>query len=139
MDVSGKFIGLNTSALLRAVSLTIPAATVRRVVEMLLTHGRVRRGYLGIGIQPVRLPKELAEQLGQETGLLVVQVKEGSPAGKGGLLLGDTLVALDGQPVAYHDALQALLTGDRAGKTVPVRIIRAGQLQELQVTLGEQE
>lgn len=138
VDVSGRAIGLNTSALLRAVSLTIPAATVRRVVEMLLTHGRVRRGYLGIGIQPVRLPKDLAEQLSQETGLLVVQVKEGSPAAKGGLLLGDTVVALDGQAVPYHDALQALLAGDRAGKTVPVRIIRAGQLQELQVTLGEQ-
>jgi S1-C subfamily serine protease len=138
VEASGHVIGVNTSALLRGVSLAVPTATVRRVAETLLAHGRVRRGYLGVGIQPVRLPKDLAQQTGQETGLLLVQVKEGSPADKGGLLLGDTIVAVDGQPVPHHDALQAILTGDSVGKAVPVRVVRAGQVQELQVVVGEQ-
>jgi S1-C subfamily serine protease len=132
-------LGLNTSALLRGVSMAVPVPTLHRVVEMLLAHGRVRRGYLGIGIQPVRLPAELAQQLDQETGLLLVQVKPGSSAEKGGLLLGDTIVALDGQPVPHHDALLALLSGDRMGTEVPVRVVRAGQVQELKVIVGERE
>jgi S1-C subfamily serine protease len=139
VDASGHLLGLNTSALLRGVSLTVPTAAVQRLVETILAHGRVRRGYLGIGIQPVRLPAELAEEIGQETGLLLVQVKPGSPAKAGGLLLGDTIVTLDGQPVPHHDALQALLSGDRAGTSVPVRIVRAGRLQELDIVIGERE
>ena len=82
----------------------------------LLAHGRVRRGYLGVGAQPVRLPADLAEELGQETGLLLVSVEPDGPAGQGGLLLGDTIVALDGQPVRHMDELLALLGGDRVGK-----------------------
>jgi S1-C subfamily serine protease len=137
VSATGQVLGLNTSALLRGVSLAVPFATVGRVVETLLAHGRVRRGYLGIGVQPVRLPEDLAEQIEQETGLLLVQVKAGSPAEQEGLLLGDTIVALDGQPVTHHDALLALLTGDRVGASVPVRIVRAGQIQELQIIIGE--
>jgi S1-C subfamily serine protease len=137
MSVSGQVLGLNTSALLRGISLTVPSATVRSVVETLLAHGRVRRGYLGVGIQPVRLPVDLAEQIGQETGLLLVQVKPGSPAEQGGLFLGDTIIALDGQPVPHHDALQSLLSGDRVGATVQVRIVRARQMQETDVVIGE--
>ena len=137
VDASGHLLGLNTSALLRGVSLAVPSTTVQRVVETILAHGRVRGGYLGVGIQPVRLPADIAEQLDQETGLLLVQVKPGGPAEEGGLLLGDTIVALDGQPVPHHDALQALLSGDRAGASVPVRIMRAGALQDLDVVIGE--
>lgn len=137
VDAGGQVLGLNTSALLRGVSLAVPSPTLGRVVEALLAHGRMRRGYLGVGIQPVRLPAELAEQAGQETGLLLVQVMSGSPAEQGGLLLGDTIIALDDQPVPHHDALTALLGGDRVGQTVTVRVVRAGQLQELQVVVGE--
>lgn len=137
VDVTGQVIGLNTSALLRGVSLTVPAPTVRRVVETLMAHGRVRRGYLGIGAQPVRLPASLAEHLGQETGLLLVSVEPASPAEQGGLLLGDTIVTLDEQPVRHLDDLLGLLSGDRVGKSVPVRILRGGQLQQMQVVVGE--
>lgn len=137
VDVSGSVLGLNTSALLRGVSLAVPVSSLRQVVETLLAHGRVRRGYLGVGIQPVRLPEALGEQIGQETGLLLVQIKTGSPAGQGGLLLGDIMVALDGQPIRHHDDLLARLSGDRVGEAMPVRIVRAGQLQEVTVTVGE--
>jgi len=138
VGANGQIIGLNTSALLRGVSLTVPASTVSRVVEVLLAHGRIRRGYLGVGAQVVRLPGMLAQQLEQETALLLVSVEADSPAEKGGLLMGDTIVALDGQPVRHLDGLLALLSGDRVGQAVPIRIVRGGQVQEIQVTIGEQ-
>lgn len=137
VDVAGGVLGLNTSALLRGISLSVPTPTLRQVVETLLTHGRVRRGYLGVGAQPVRLPAGLAEELGQETGLLLVSVEPEGPAGSAGLTLGDTIVALDGQPVRHMDELLALLGSDRVGASAPVRIVRGGQAQELTVTIGE--
>jgi S1-C subfamily serine protease len=137
VDATGQIIGLNTSALLRNVNLTVPIATVRRVVDMLLSHGRIRRGYLGVNIQPVRLPEALAQQLGQETGLLLSTVESGSPADQGGLLLGDTLVTLDGRPIRQHDDLLACTGPEYIGTTVPVGIIRSGQVQEQQVVIGE--
>ncbi len=97
----------------------------------------MRRGYLGVGAQPVRLPAALGEQLGQETGLLLVSVEPEGPADAAGLLLGDTIVALDGQPVRHMDELLALLGGDRVGASLPIRIVRGGQVQELTVTIGE--
>ncbi len=137
LSAAGEVIGLNTSALLRGTSLTVPAATLRRVVEALLAHGRVRRGFLGIGSQPVRLPDALAAELGQETGLLLVSVEPGSPADQAGLLLGDTLVALGDQRIRYMDDLQTALSADRVGQTVTARIVRGGVVQERPVTIGE--
>ncbi len=138
VDATGRIIGLNSSALLRGVSLAVPAATVRRVADALLAHGRVKRGYLGVGAQAVRLPAGLATQLGQETGLLLGSVEPGSPAERGGLFMGDTVVALAGHPVRHLDDLLALLSSDRVGQSVPVRIIRGGQVMELSVVIGEQ-
>ena len=137
VDPAGQVLGLNTSALLRGVSLTVPAPTIGRVVDMLQTHGRVRRGFLGVSTQPVRLPEEVASQLGQETGLLLVSVNSGGPAGTAGLVLGDTIVGLDNERVRHIDDLSALLSADRVGVEVPVRILRGGQVQELNVVIGE--
>jgi S1-C subfamily serine protease len=137
VNATGQVLGLNTSALLRGISLTVPTPTVQRVVETLLAHGRIRRGYLGVGAQPARLPTSLAQQLGQEMALLVVSVEPGSPAEQGGLLLGDAIVALDGQPIRHIDELMAQLSGERVGTAVPVRIVRGGQVQDLTVTIGE--
>jgi S1-C subfamily serine protease len=137
VGASGQVLGLDTSALLRGISLALPTPTVRRVVETLLSHGRMRRGYLGVGAQGVRLPASVAEALGQETGLLLVSVKPGSPADRAGLLLGDSIVGLDNQPVRRMDELTALLSGDRVGSSVPVRIVRSGQIQALNVVIGE--
>ncbi len=139
VDVSGRILGINTSALLRGVSLTVPTPTVRRVVDDLLAHGRVRRAYLGVGVQPTRLPKELAKQLGQETGLLLISVEPGSPAEKGGLYLGDTIIALGGRPVRHLDDLMASLGGEQAGKESQVKILRAGSVLDVDVVPADQE
>ena len=137
VGMGGEVIGLNTSALVRGVSLTIPVPTLRNVVETLLTHGRVRRGFLGVGAQPVRLPGALAERLGQETGLLLLSVEADGPAEKGGLMLGDTLLALDGAPVRHLDELLGMLSGERVGTSAKVRLLRGGETKELKVTIGE--
>jgi S1-C subfamily serine protease len=139
IGASGSVLGLNTSALLQGISVAVPVPTLHSVVETLLKHGRVRRGYLGVGAQPVRLPENLAGQLEQETALLLVMVEPDSPAAQGGLLMGDTIVALDGSPVRHMDDLQALLSGSRVGQKVPVRIIRGGQVQDAEVVIGERE
>ena len=137
VDASGQLIGLNTSALLRGVSLTVPAATLKSVVETLLAKGHISRGYLGVGAQPVRLPEALAKQLNQETGLLAVSVEPGGPAEKAGIFMGDTLVALDGKPIRHLDDLLAALTSDRVGMKVAARVVRGGQLSEVSVVVGE--
>lgn len=137
LTMDGRIAGVNSSALVRGASVTIPATTVKRVVEMLLAHGHVPRGYLGVGLQPVRLDATMQEALSQQTGLMLMSVEADSPAAQGGLLQGDVLVTLDGAPVRQLDELQALLSSERAGKTVPVRFVRAGVVQEKQVTIGQ--
>lgn len=139
VDGAGQVLGLNTSGLLRGISLAVPVATMRRVIDMLLAHGRVRRGYLGVGAQAVRLPAAVVQQASQETGLLLVSVNPGSPADKAGLLLGDAIILLDSQPIRSMDDLLVLLSGDRVGASVPVRIVRGGQVVELTVVIGERE
>ena len=137
VDASGHVLGLNSSALLRGVTVSVPTPTIRRVVETLLTHGRVRRGYLGIGAQVVRLPETLKTQFDQETGLLLVSVDPDSPAQRAGLVLGDTIVAVNGQPVRHLDDLLAFLSGESVDESLPMRIVRGGEAQELTVTIGE--
>jgi S1-C subfamily serine protease len=137
VDGAGQIVGLNTTALLRSVTLTIPVPAIRRVVDMLLAHGRMRQGYLGVQTQAVRLPGVMAEQLHQETGLLISTVEPNSPAERDGLLLGDTVVTVDGVPMRQHDDLLALLGPERIGTTVPMHVLRGGQVQELPITIGE--
>ncbi len=137
LDASGRVAGINSSSLVRGVSVAVPAATVKKAVETILAHGKMPRGYLGVGIQPVRLTDALQQQLSQETGLMFMSVEADSPAAQGNLLQGDILVTLDGQPVRHVDELQTLLTGERVGKNVPVRIVRSGQVQDLTVTIGQ--
>lgn len=133
----GQLVGMNTSGLARGVSLALPAATLHRVVPVLVQHGHIRRGYLGIGAQPVRLPEEIAAQLEQETGVLLMSVEPGGPAGKAGMALGDTLVSLEGAPIRHMDDVMAALGGDRIGSALEARFLRGGKLQSARVTVGE--
>lgn len=143
VDAQGRVLGVNTSALARAAAVTVPAATVDRVVDQLLAGGRVRRGYLGIGTQPVRLPDAVQGQLGgQQTALMLVAIEPGAPADQGGLLLGDVLVALGGRPTRdVDDVLSALggstPGGDTVGQAMEARVLRAGELHTLTVTVGD--
>jgi S1-C subfamily serine protease len=100
----------------------------------------VPRGYLGVGSQPVTLSAEAKSVTGgQERGLLVVQVAEGGPAASAGFLQGDILVRLGESAVTNADDLQGLLGPDRVGTSVPVSVVRGGELKELTVTIGTRE
>ncbi len=137
VDASGLVRGLNTSAISRGASITVPVTTIQRVVSTLVEHGRMRRGFLGIGAQSIRLQESVASEIGQDIGLMIVSVESGSPAEQGGLYVGDILIALDGQPIQLVDELLALLNGDRVGTAVPVSVLRGGQLQQVEVTIAE--
>ena len=137
VTAEGHVAGVNTSGFLRRASLTMPVATLRRVVGTLLEHGRVRRGFIGVTAHPAKLPASVTEELGQRTGLLVLSVEEGSPAEEGGVLVGDLLVALDGGEVRHIDDLLLRLSEDRIGQAMPLRIVRGGEVEELTVNLRE--
>lgn len=139
VGAGGRVLGLNTSGLSQGVSLAIPATTVSRVAEALRSHGRVRRGYLGVSTQRVHLPENLVGELGQKRGLLIVAVETGSPAAEGGLTLGDTLLSLGGRAITGHEDLLAALSGEVVGQKEVTRILRGGQVQELTVKIGERE
>lgn len=137
VTADGRVAGVMTSGLVRGVSLALPTETVRRVVETLLQHGRIRRGFLGVGAQAVRLPEAAATQSGQGVGLLVMSVEPGSPADQGGVLLGDTLLAFEGTPLLSMEDLLGALSGDRVGKPAEIRLLRGGGLTSVKATIGE--
>ena len=139
IDTAGRVIGINTSGLARGAALTIPATLAWSVASTLAAHGRVRRGFLGVRSQPVSIPAAQQRVLGREqaSGLLLVSVEEHSPAEKGGLLIGDIIVALDGKAISDPDELLAVLIGDVVGKVVTIEVIRAGQVAKVAVTIEE--
>ena len=137
VNASGDVLGLNTSAILRGISITVPTLTVRSVVDTILAHGRVQRGYLGVGTQPVRLPAATAQKQGQETAVLLVSVASGSPADKAGLLLGDTVLALGGEQVRTLDDLRTRLSATAVGAKTQVKVLRGGEVRDIGVTIGE--
>ncbi len=137
IDARGDVLGIVTTGLTRGAALAIPAELAWSVAKNLEERGSVKRGYLGILSQPVRLPEAQRLGLTQRGGLLAVGVEENSPAGRGGVIIGDILTALDSQPVEDTEDLLALLTGERVGREIPVDVIRGGELRTLHVTVGE--
>lgn len=135
-DTAGRILGIATSGLSRGVSLALPVAVVDFTVQALLTHGRVQRAYLGVSSYPVPLPAHLVQRLGlqQSSGLLIVAVEPGSPAEKGGLLLGDIIISFGDQPTREPGDLQMALGPGRIGVATPVTIIRGGERRELTIT-----
>ena len=136
VDAQGRVIGINSWNFGRGVSRALPVEVAERVAESLRAHGRIRRAYLGVGVQPIRLTETLG--LGQESGLLVVTLETGGPADKAGLLQGDTLVTVDDDPLFGRlDALFAVLRALDADSTHTFGVVRAGEVKEVAVTLGE--
>lgn len=139
VDDQGRVLGINTSALSRYAAVVIPASTVERVAAELEQKGHIGRGYLGLGMQPVRLPRKLREslKLSSETGIMIMRVEPEGPAERAGVTLGDVLVALDASPVGDIDDVQAYLSGEQIGKPVKASFIRGGTLAELVIAVGE--
>jgi S1-C subfamily serine protease len=138
-DTSGALLGLNTWGLSRRMALTVPNATIERVAAQLAQGGTFRRGYLGIALQPVRLPESLQSALGirQEGAVIVVDVASDGPAEKAGVLIGDVLVNLGTQTLEDADDMQRALGNDSVGKSLPLRFVRAGEARDLTITVEE--
>jgi S1-C subfamily serine protease len=136
LDLEGRAIGLNTTGLWRGHHLSIPTVTLRKTVETLLAHGAMRRGFIGVGTFPVRLTGKAEQQAPQKVALLVISVQPGSPADRAGLTLGDALLAANGRTLTQIDDLLEVLTEESIGKELSLQVLRAGQVQDLAVTVG---
>jgi len=130
VNTAGEAIGIATSALSRIAGLAIPASTVDRVVDEILTRGRVAKGYLGLGLQPVVLPDH-------HKGLIVLSLEPEGPAAKAGVVIGDILVSLAGSPVEDTDDIQTVLESHPVGQTVQAGLLRGGAAHQLAITVGE--
>jgi S1-C subfamily serine protease len=141
VDAAGRVVGINTSGLGRGVSLSIPVSLAWNLAGTLAEHGHVRRGFLGVRSQPVAIPPAQQSALGREqaSGLLLVGVESGSPADKGGLLVGDIIVAIAGQVVTDPDELVASLSGSVVGAPTPLEVLRGGVPATITVTIGERK
>src|SRR5258706_2912848 len=138
VNTEGEVLGLNTSGLTHGSSLTIPVKAAWRIADELAKHGSVKRGYLGVRTQPVEIP-DSALKRDQKNGLLVLWLEESGPAQKGGLFVGDTIVAIGGQPVSDPDDLFAALNSDTVGKSIAVEVLRGGKSETVNVTVGERK
>jgi S1-C subfamily serine protease len=137
VDVDGRAVGMNSWVFGRGDGRAIAMDVAERVIASLKADGRIRRPYLGIGTQEVALPEPVKAKAKQDSGLLIVAVEPQSPADKAGLMQGDTLVALNGTTTTSLEDLYAGLRKAKVGATQTVRVVRAGELKELQVTVGE--
>ena len=138
VDASGKLIGIATPVLSRAAVFAVPNATVERVVKALLEHGRLRHGYLGAGLQPIPLPEHLIKrlELTASNGLMTVSVDDEGPAAKAGLMIGDVLLELNGEPVQRPESLRPLLS-EFIGNALAARVLRGGELANVEFTVVE--
>lgn len=139
VDVEGRVLGINTSGLGWGAGLTIPAEQAWQIAASIEEHGGIKRGFLGLRSQLVELSTEARKALGREqaAGLLVINVEDESPAAAAGLIVGDVLTGLGGQPVEDHDDLMLHLN-QTAGQASTLDVLRGGQPQSLPVTVGEQ-
>lgn len=136
VDATGAVLGLLTTGLARGAAIVIPMEIAFKVAATLTQQGYIKRGYLGIVSQQVALPPAQRTD-GHEHGLLIVRVEEGSPAEKGGLMVGDIVLAIEGHAVRDADDLLAALSGERVGKPAAVTVMRGGAAHSVTVTVGQ--
>jgi S1-C subfamily serine protease len=136
VDSSGAVLGMNNSALARGTPMALPAAAVDRVLNELLQRGHVRRPFIGVAVQPVMVPASVARRhgLSGDTTLLVLSIGDGSPADRGGLMVGDALIEANGKALAHPADLLDVLAGVAEGAALEFKVLRGGVLQSLSVT-----
>jgi S1-C subfamily serine protease len=139
VDASGKVVGLATPRFARFGAIAVPAASINKITDTLLQKGHIPRGYLGVGLQPVRLPDGLREKLkwAEKTAAIVMDVHAGGPADKAGIVIGDILISIAGGAVTRLEDIQSHLAGDAIGKTLPLTFVRGGAIQEASIAVAE--
>jgi S1-C subfamily serine protease len=137
-DAHSRVVGINTAVAGIGLGLAVPMnATTRHILSELMTHGRVRRAWLGLGSATISVPPALAHRLEQETGLRVVEVVPGSPASRAGIRVGDVVISANGVKVLTAQDLQKLMLNLRAGSRLSVTLIRNGALVDVVASLSE--
>ena len=148
VDAHGKIAGLATPRFARFGAIAIPATAINKVVDVLLQKGRIPRGYLGVGLQPIRLPGSIRELLQadrrsdpkaseQKAAVIVLEAHPGGPADQAGIVIGDVIVSLDGRTVSQPEDVQSLLAGDSIGKSLPIKFVRGGAIQTGSIAVAE--
>jgi S1-C subfamily serine protease len=139
VNANGQIAGFVTPKFAPAGGIAVPVSTVNQTVDTLLSKGHVPRGYLGVGMQPVRLPADLLESLQrpEKTAAIVLEVESGGPAHKAGVVIGDILIGLNGKPVMRLEDVQAHLHQEQIGKAVSAEILRGGVRREANIVIGE--
>jgi len=130
VNTAGEALGIATPVLSRIAGLAIPASTIDRVADEILSRGRIAHGYLGVGLQPVELPDH-------QKGLIVLSLEPAGPAATAGVLIGDILTSLGGSPVVDTDDIQAALETHRVGQPIAAVLSRGGVSQTIAITVGE--
>ncbi|MBI3359150.1 MAG: Do family serine endopeptidase [Nitrospirae bacterium] len=146
-NVQGEVIGINTAIIniAQGIGFAIPSNMVQAVISQLMNGGKVTRGWLGVGIQP--LTSELATKFGAKesdgaaplSGVLVNEVFEGDPAFMGGILPGDIILKVDDEPVDTTNRLARVIAGFSPGQKIKIELIRNGKKQQLTMALGEKK
>jgi S1-C subfamily serine protease len=137
LDTEGKLAGVATAISIRGLGVVIPAAIAWSAAANLLEHGTVKRGYLGIAGQSVRVPEKQRGTSAQEQGVMVMGVNSGSPADAAGVLVGDILLALDEHRLTSPEDLLDLLVGDRVSRPANLEVIRGERTLSVPVTIAE--
>lgn len=138
LSMKGEIVGINTAIINYAqnVGFSIPSNMVKRVVEHLLEFGEVRRGWLGVGIEPVSEERALEAHAKEGEGVWVNSVFEGDPAGQAGIKVGDIILKIGGSPVNSPSSMIRVVGAVSPGQTVQVEISRGGERKVLRVVLG---
>ncbi|HEY6945086.1 MAG TPA: trypsin-like peptidase domain-containing protein [Candidatus Acidoferrum sp.] len=139
VNAHGRIIGIATPRFARFGAIAVPAPTVNRIVDTLLQKGRIPRGYLGVGLQPVRLPDALRRTLKRDdkTAAIVLEVEPEGPAHKAGIVIGDIFVTLAGHPVTRLEDVHGQLGAESIGKSLAIQFVRGGAIQEASIVVGE--
>lgn len=139
IDADSRIAGIATPKYALAGALTLPVATVNRVVDALLAKGRIPRGYLGVALQPIRLPDSLRDSIKrpEKTAAIVLEVEPEGPAHKAGVLIGDILIALQGKPVMRLEDVHAHLHAEQIGQAVKAEFLRGGVRRDTSIVVAE--
>jgi S1-C subfamily serine protease len=136
LSAEGARLGFSTFGP-RGQVLVIPTATVDRVIPQLLQHRHIARGWLGVALQPVAVPDALHATAGQTSGLMVMSVAVDGPCAKAGVLAGDILLSVDGEPVRRFRRIASGLGPDSVGREVELKFIRSGAVLSLKARITE--
>lgn len=142
VDGRGRIVGINTAlvgpAVGQGLGLAVPVNdATRRIIAALMRDGFVRRAYLGVVGGPRPLPPRLAERLGRDQGIEVIQLVGGSPAERAGIRPEDIVLAVDGAEIGGMEDLQRVMDATVAGTEVTITLYRNGALVDIPVTPAE--